>query len=62
MEDDHLPFLKLGVPVADLIDLEYGYGNVFHHSPQDTMDKLSAKSLQIVGDVILQTVWMVDAR
>jgi Zn-dependent M28 family amino/carboxypeptidase len=62
VEDDHLPFLKLGVPVADLIDLEYGYGNVFHHSPQDTMDKLSAKSLQIVGDVILQTVWMVDAR
>ena len=62
VEDDHLPFLKLGVPVADLIDLEYGYGNVFHHSPQDTIDKLSAKSLQIVGDVILQTVWMVDAR
>jgi glutaminyl-peptide cyclotransferase len=62
VEDDHLPFLKLGVPAADLIDLEYGYGNVFHHSPQDTMDKLSTKSLQIVGDVILQTVWMVDAR
>jgi hypothetical protein len=50
------------VPAADLIDLEYGYGNVFHHSPQDTMDKLSTKSLQIVGVVILQTVWMVDAR
>jgi glutaminyl-peptide cyclotransferase len=62
VEDDHLPFVKLGVPCADLIDLEYGYGNVFHHSPQDTVDKLSPKSLQIVGDVILQTVWMVDAR
>ena len=62
IEDDHLPFVKLGVPSADLIDLEYGYGNVFHHSPQDTIDKLSPRSLQIVGDVILQTVWMLDAR
>jgi glutaminyl-peptide cyclotransferase len=62
IEDDHLPFVKLGVPCADLIDLDYGYGNVFHHSPQDTMDKLSPKSLQIAGDVILQTVWMLDGR
>lgn len=62
VEDDHLPFVKLGVPCADIIDLDYGYGNVFHHSVQDTMDKLSPKSMQIAGDVILQTVWMVDAR
>ena len=62
VEDDHLPFMKIGVPCADIIDLDYGYGNVFHHSPQDTLDKLSPKSLQIVGDVILQTVWMVDSR
>ncbi len=62
IEDDHLPFVKLGVPCADLIDIEYGYGNVFHHTVQDTLDKLSPKSMQIVGDVILQTVWMLDAR
>jgi glutaminyl-peptide cyclotransferase len=62
IEDDHLPFVKLGIPSADLIDLEYGYGNVFHHTPQDTIDKLSPKSMQIVGDVILQTVWFLDAR
>lgn len=62
VDDDHLPFLKIGVPSADLIDLDYGYENVFHHTPQDTLDKLSPKSLQIVGDVILQTVWMLDAR
>ena len=62
VEDDHLPFAKIGVPVADIIDLDYGYGNVFHHTPQDTIDKLSTKSLQIVGDVILQTVWYLDAR
>jgi glutaminyl-peptide cyclotransferase len=62
MEDDHLPFVKLGVPSADLIDFDYGYGNVFWHTPQDTVDKLSSKSLQIAGDVILQTVWFLDAR
>jgi Zn-dependent M28 family amino/carboxypeptidase len=62
VDDDHLPFLKIGVPSADLIDLDYGYEDVFHHTPQDTMDKLSPKSLQIVGDVILLTVWMLDAR
>jgi len=62
IQDDHLPFVKLGVPCADIVDLDYGYGNVFHHSVQDTMDKLSPKSMQIAGDVILQTAWMVDAR
>lgn len=62
IEDDHLPFVKLGVPCADIIDLDYGYNNVFHHSVADTMDKLSPKSLQIAGDVILQTVWMLDTR
>jgi glutaminyl-peptide cyclotransferase len=62
IQDDHLPFVKLGVPCADIIDLDYGYGNVFHHSVQDTMDKLSPKSMQIAGDVILETVWMLDAR
>ena len=62
VEDDHLPFMKIGVPCADLIDLDYGYENVFHHTPQDTLDKLSPKSLQIVGDVLLETVWMLDAR
>jgi len=56
IEDDHLPFARIGVPVVDLIDLDYGYNNVFHHTPQDTIDKLSSKSLQIVGDVVLEAV------
>jgi len=62
IDDDHLPFVRRGVPSADLIDLDYGYGNVFHHTPQDTVDKLSPKSLEIVGNVILQTVWMLDKK
>lgn len=60
VEDDHLPFQRLGVPVTDLIDLDYGYGNVFHHTEQDTLDKLSPKSLEIVGTVLLQTVQVLD--
>jgi glutaminyl-peptide cyclotransferase len=47
-EDDHLPFVRLGVNAADVIDLDYQPW----HTPQDTMDKLSAHSFQVVGDVI----------
>jgi glutaminyl-peptide cyclotransferase len=60
VSDDHLPFMKRGVPCADLIDFDYGYNNVFWHTPQDTVDKLSPKSLQIVGSVILETVRLLD--
>ncbi|MGE5207168.1 MAG: M28 family peptidase [Chlamydiota bacterium] len=62
VEDDHLPFARIGVPVADLIDFDYGYNNVFWHSPQDTLDKLSPQSLQIVGDVMLETARLLPAR
>ena len=62
MEDDHIPFVQRGVPSADVIDLDYGYNNSYHHTAQDTMDKLSPKSLEIVGDTILETVHMLDQR
>ena len=62
IEDDHIPFFKRGVPTADVIDLDYGYNNVFHHTPQDTMDKLSPKSLEIVGDTTLETIHLLDQR
>jgi len=62
VEDDHLPFVQRNVPSADLIDLDYGYNNVFHHTTQDTVDKLSPKSLEIVGMVTLQAVRMLDKR
>jgi len=60
VSDDHLPFVKRGVPSADLIDFDYGYNNVFWHTPQDTVDKLSPKSLQIAGTVILETMRILD--
>jgi len=60
MDDDHLPFVEKGVPSADLIDFTYGYNNVFWHTPQDTVDKLSPKSMEIVGAVILETIRLLD--
>ncbi len=60
VDDDHIPFMKHGVACADLIDFSYGYNNVFWHSPQDTLDKLSPKSLAIVGEVILETAHILD--
>lgn len=51
--DDHLPFLAKHVPSVDVIDLnDYSYW----HTPQDTMDKISAKNLAIVGHVMLESV------
>ena len=60
VSDDHLPFMNRGVPSADLIDFTYGYNNVFWHTPQDTIDKLSPKSLEISGNVILETIRILD--
>ncbi len=45
--DDHVPLLNAGLKVIDVIDLTYPP----HHTPNDTMDKISAKSLATVGDV-----------
>jgi len=60
--DDHIPFLKHGVPAADLIDFDYGFGNAFWHTKDDTVDKLSPKSLEIVGSVVEETIRMLDKQ
>ena len=60
MEDDHLPFVQRGVPSADVIDLDYGPQNSYHHTAQDTMDKISAKSLTIAGNVFLETIRLLN--
>jgi Zn-dependent M28 family amino/carboxypeptidase len=60
--DDHQPFLAVGVPAIDLIDFNYGPGNRYWHNEQDTMDKLSAASLQTVGDVVLAAIRKLEAK
>jgi glutaminyl-peptide cyclotransferase len=60
--DDHLPFLKRGVNALDLIDFDYGPGNSYWHTEKDTMDKLSADSLSVVGKVLLRVLEAMDGR
>ena len=55
-EDDHLPFLKKGVNALDLIDFDYGPNNAYWHNEQDTVDKLSAHSFDVVGNVLIAVV------
>ena len=62
IDDDHMPFARVGIPVVDLIDFTYGYNNVFWHTPEDTVDKLSPQSLAITTDVVLETIRLLDVR
>jgi Zn-dependent M28 family amino/carboxypeptidase len=62
IQDDHLPFVKRGVPSIDIIDIDYGPNGSYHHTAQDTMDKISAKSLTIDGDVFLETIRLIGQR
>jgi len=56
VEDDHQPFLHRGVPAVDIIDLDDYSEEGYWHTPQDTLDKISARNLAIVGQVILESV------
>lgn len=60
IEDDHVPFLRRGVPAVNLIDFEYGPGNSYWHTEQDTMDKLSPASFEVVGRVLLEVLRQLD--
>jgi len=62
VEDDHLAFVQRGVPSIDIIDLDYGPNNSYHHTAQDTMDKISAHSLTIDGDVFMETIRLINQR
>ena len=62
IQDDHLPFVARGVPSVDVIDLDYGPNNSYHHTAQDTMDKISAHSLTVDGDVFLETIRLLNLR
>jgi glutaminyl-peptide cyclotransferase len=50
--DDHTPFVRAGIPAIDLIDFDYPY----FHTTGDTLDKVSAASLDIAGEAVLELV------
>ena len=67
--DDHAPFMGAGIPSVDVVDAQYGRMGLqfdsmgeFHHSNADTMDKVSQRSLEIVGRTILLTVELLDRQ
>jgi Zn-dependent M28 family amino/carboxypeptidase len=68
VEDDHLAFVERGVPSIDVIDLDYGPPSMahpegsYHHTAQDTLDKVSAHSLTIDGDVFMETIRLLNFK
>jgi len=64
VEDDHQSFLKRHVPAVDVIDLDNGPGGdvYYWHTPQDSLDKISPKTLAVVGHVFLESVNQLQAK
>jgi Zn-dependent M28 family amino/carboxypeptidase len=63
IEDDHMPFLRAGVPAVDIIDLDYPDASLrYWHTPEDTLDKVSAESMQVVGDVLVAALPAIELR
>jgi Zn-dependent M28 family amino/carboxypeptidase len=58
IEDDHLPFLQAAIPSVDIIDLEYPAW----HTAKDTMDAVSARSMQVVGDALIAALPDIEAH
>jgi Zn-dependent M28 family amino/carboxypeptidase len=55
--DDHLALNEAGLPTVDIIDFEYGPGNAYWHTPDDTADNLRAATLRMVGEVVMEFIW-----
>ncbi|HEY0284437.1 MAG TPA: M28 family peptidase [Vicinamibacterales bacterium] len=58
IEDDHIPFLSAGVAAADIIDLDYAPW----HTAADTLEQTSARTMQVVGDVVVASLAPIEAR
>jgi Zn-dependent M28 family amino/carboxypeptidase len=58
IDDDHIPFLAAGIPAVDIIDLEYPAW----HTQEDTLDKVSGASMQVVGEVLLKALPAIEKR
>ena len=58
IEDDHLEFLAAGIPSVDIIDLD----DPAWHTADDTLENVSARSLQVVGDVLLAALPLIETR
>jgi glutaminyl-peptide cyclotransferase len=62
ISDDHFSFTKRNVPSVDIIDLDAAHDVPYWHTTQDTIDKISPKTLAIVGHTILASVQQLQKR
>lgn len=62
IQDDHIPFLDIGIPCVDIIDLNYGPENYYFHTEEDTLDKISAQSMENVGRLVLEILPAIQKR
>jgi len=60
--DDHIPFIRVGIPAVDLIDYDFGFNNLYWHTANDTLDRISSESLKVVGAIVLRTLDKLDAQ
>jgi hypothetical protein len=58
IDDDHIAFLKRGVPSVDVIDLDVPYW----HTPQDTLDKIDPRTLAITGHVMIESLPEIEKK
>lgn len=62
IQDDHIPFLDIGIACVDIIDLNYGPDNSFWHTEEDTLDKISPQSMEKVGRLVLEILPAIQER
>ncbi|MBN2243680.1 MAG: M28 family peptidase [Acidobacteria bacterium] len=62
IQDDHIPFLDIGIACVDIIDLNYGPGNSYWHTEEDTLDKISPQSMEKVGRLVLEMLPEIQKR
>jgi hypothetical protein len=55
--DDHVPLIEAGLPTANIIDISYGPGNAYWHTPQDVPEHVSPTTLAMVGEVVTELVY-----
>ena len=56
--DDHIPFLRAGIPAVDIIDFEYPYW----HTTEDTADKVSPENLAVIGNILIHWLETIDTK
>lgn len=56
--DDHIPFLRAGIPAVDIIDFDYPY----YHTTADTADKVTPESLAVIGNTLIRWLETIEAR